>query len=439
MSSKISKALLSIGLASSLALVGCSSSDSDTNTDGATTVEFWHSASGASAEIIRTLIADFNSTNTSGITVEEVYQGSYQDAIASLTNAVGTTELPDVMQVTDTSTGFMYDSGLITPVEDLLEDSSFVEDLVPIIGAYYTYDDKLQAMPFQASMPMVYANKTLLEQAGLPTTEGPKTVEELTTWAQTIKDETDTAGLTVGLNSYWLEVLTASAGELYCTPDNGLGGEPATGVNYSSASQVAQWTNMQEIFESGAFLNVGQEGSEAQNAMGSRTSAMMLGSSGNLGNVSGMLGDELVVFPFPIDSTDGGTAPSGNALWVIGQDKSDEEQAAAAEFAAFMGSADSQVQSFTETGYLPNSVSAVTDSRTNASEAGKVILDQLESTQGNDITGGCHTGAMAQLRSDAAQPAVERIAAGADVETTLKEAETTGAEVIANYSERSGR
>ncbi|MDO5670191.1 MAG: extracellular solute-binding protein [Corynebacterium sp.] len=446
---KNSTAVAGFSLATALFLTACSDSgDTDANnTDAsngapaeAVTIEFWHSASGASADIIRQLVEEFNAENDVNATVNEIYQGSYQDAIASLTNAVGTVDLPDVMQVTDTSTGFMYDSGLVTPIADLAEGemADNIEDLVPIIDQYYTYDDKLQAMPFQVSMPVIYANDSLLEEAGLSTDNGPETVEELTEWAQTIKDSTGTAGLTLGLNSYWLEVMTSSAGELYCTPDNGLGGEPADAVNYSSDAQISQWTNMQEIIESEALLNVGQQGSEAQNAFGSETAGMLMASSGNLGNVSSMLPDGFTVYPCPIDHGDGGLAPSGNALWVIGQDKDDTQQSAAAAFVQFMGSPESQAKIFAATGYLPNSTAAIELARPEASPQATVILDQLESAEGSFITGGCHSGAMASLRSDAAQPAIDAIAAGNDVKATLESAEAEGSEVIARYNERAG-
>lgn len=433
--------LAAIGAGLALALTGCSSPTTTPPAQaGPVKISFWHSASGAPAELLTTLVSDFNKANEDKIEVEAIYQGAYNDALAKLVNAVSSTGIPDVMQITDTQTGFMVDSGLTTPVEKMLTgaDADVLDDIVPVAKSYYTVDGALQAMPFQVSVPVIYANKALLAEAGLDADNPFKTTAELGEWVKTIHEKTGKAGLTLGMNSFWLEELTASAGELYCTPGNSMN-EAATAVNYATDKQVAQWTIVQDLVASKALMNVGQAGSDAQNAFGNQSAAMVMLTSGNLGNISRLLPDGFVVLPFPKDDPNGGIVPSGNAVWLLTKDKTDASKAASAKFVAYLGSPEVQAQSFAKTGYLPNSNAAIALAEPNASVPGQAILKMFLAAKSSDITSGCHSGAMPSLRSGAAQPAIDKIVAGTDVKTALQEAEAKGKDLIAEYNQRAGK
>ena len=55
----------------------------DVDTNGVT-VSFWHAMGGVNGEAMDYLVNKFNEENTDGITVEAVYQGSYDDTINKL-------------------------------------------------------------------------------------------------------------------------------------------------------------------------------------------------------------------------------------------------------------------------------------------------------------------------------------------------------------------
>ena len=66
-----------------------------------TTITFWHSMGGVNGEAMTYLVDEFNSENTHGITVEAIYQGSYDDAINKLKSAQIGNMGADLVQIYD--------------------------------------------------------------------------------------------------------------------------------------------------------------------------------------------------------------------------------------------------------------------------------------------------------------------------------------------------
>lgn len=85
-----------------------------------TTITFWHSMGGVNGEAMTALVDKFNQENQYGITVEAVYQGSYDDAINKLKSAQIGNMGADLVQIYDIGTRFMIDSGWVIPMQQLL-------------------------------------------------------------------------------------------------------------------------------------------------------------------------------------------------------------------------------------------------------------------------------------------------------------------------------
>ena len=91
------------------ALIGDDFNTLDTN---GVKLTFWHSMGGVNGEAMTALVDKFNQENQYGITVEAVYQGSYDDAINKLKSAQIGNMGADLVQIYDIGTRFMIDSGL---------------------------------------------------------------------------------------------------------------------------------------------------------------------------------------------------------------------------------------------------------------------------------------------------------------------------------------
>ena len=66
-----------------------------------TKLTFWHSMGGVNGEAMTALVDKFNQENEYGITVEAVYQGSYDDAINKLKSAQIGNMGADLVQIYD--------------------------------------------------------------------------------------------------------------------------------------------------------------------------------------------------------------------------------------------------------------------------------------------------------------------------------------------------
>ncbi|HBE86477.1 MAG TPA: ABC transporter substrate-binding protein, partial [Lachnoclostridium sp.] len=127
-----------------------------------TTITFWHSMGGVNGEAIDTLVTKFNKENTSGITVEAQYQGSYDDAINKLKSAQIGNMGADLVQIYDIGTRFMIDSGWVIPMQELIDEDQWdLTQVEPNIAAYYTVNGNLYSMPFNSSTPILYYNKDI--------------------------------------------------------------------------------------------------------------------------------------------------------------------------------------------------------------------------------------------------------------------------------------
>ena len=102
-----------------------------------TTITFWHAMGGTNGEVLQQIVDDFNASQDE-IEVKAEYQGTYDDTITKLKAAMQSDSgLPDVCQMYDVGTKFMYDSGAVIPVEDKFESTGYDKSSVmDVISSY---------------------------------------------------------------------------------------------------------------------------------------------------------------------------------------------------------------------------------------------------------------------------------------------------------------
>ncbi|WP_426738105.1 extracellular solute-binding protein [Plantibacter sp. 2H11-2] len=409
---------------------------------GPITVDFWYSVGGSSADALLKQVDAFNSDNAYDITVNAVYQGDYTETTAKLTNAVQSGDTPVLLQGGDTFASYLHDSGLATAPEAVtaFDGKPFDADgVVPAAANYYTFDDELWAVPLMVSQPAVFFDPAILATAELDPSKPPTSVSELFDWADKIYETTGTPGLVFQQNEWWNEQFSALNGVVYCTPDNGLKGKPADAFDFVNDDLVDVWSHYQTSLQSGAIVNVGSDGVAAQNSFSVGQSAMLLASSASLGTTSAAAAFDVNAFALPISGDKGGAVPGGSSLWILGEGHGDAEQAAALEFSKFMGSKSVQEQIFQDSGYLPSNQEALDAlTKSESTQAKVALLTQLTNTTESAATGGCHNGAFGQSRADV-KSAIQAIAGGADVRTSLQAAQDKGTTQLLAYNERVGK
>ena len=438
-------------VAVSLALAGCGGGDGGSS-DGAeapgadalkdakrvTTVSFWHAMDGKNAEVLTELVKEFNSSHQGKIEVKATYAGKYDDAITKYKAAIQSKSTPDVIQIYDIGTQFMIDAKQTVPMQSFIDrDKMDVSDLQPNITGYYSVDDKLNSMPFNTSMPLLYINKTLFKKAGLDPEKPPTTLDEVRAAAEKLskkKGGPADYGFGAAIYGWLLEQFIATAGQEYCDNGNGRDGR-ATKVNFDQETNLAVVSWWQKMVKDGLAANTGRDTKAAQAAFKSGQLAMNLESTGQLGAYSQAAkegGWELGASNYPhVKAGDtGGPIIGGASLWINGVGHKDANKEAAWQFVKFLVDPKSQATWHTGTGYFPNSKGALNEpvdvEYRKANPLFDVAVKQLEGTELTKATQGCLLGVMPQARK-ASEDALESALNGADP----KEAMTKAAESVA--------
>jgi multiple sugar transport system substrate-binding protein len=91
---------------------------------------------------------------------------------------------PDIIQTFTASFPTYAASDIIVPLDDLMG-KEYIDDLFPSYKDDYSYNGKLMGIPWAPSPYVLYWNKELFKQAGLPD-RAPQTYDEMLTFAEAI-------------------------------------------------------------------------------------------------------------------------------------------------------------------------------------------------------------------------------------------------------------
>ncbi|HET8767218.1 MAG TPA: ABC transporter substrate-binding protein [Pedococcus sp.] len=446
-------------LATSLVLAACgggtgSSSDgagapkADVLKDakGVTTVSFWHAMDGKNAEVLTQLVKEFNDQNKGKIEVKATYAGKYDDAITKYKAAIQSKSTPDVIQIYDIGTQFMIDAKQTVPMQSFIDrDKLDVSDLQPNITGYYSVDKKLNSMPFNTSMPLLYINKSLFTKAGLDPNKPPTNLDEIRTAAEKLSKKNGGPadyGFGAAIYGWLLEQFMATSGQEYCNNGNGRTGR-ATSVNLASDTDLAVVSWWQKMVKDGLAANTGRDTKAAQAAFKSGQVAMNLESTGQLGGYSQAAkagGWELGAtnYPHVKAGETGGPIIGGASLWINGVNHKDANKEAAWQFVKFLSSPKSQATWHTGTGYFPNSKGALNQpvdvEYRKANPLFDVAVQQLDSTKLTTATQGCLLGVMPQARK-ASEDGLESALNGADPKAAMTKAADAVAAQAKTYND----
>jgi len=162
-----------------------------TEADGRTEITVWHAWVGLTKRTIEAIAEDYNESQDA-VTVRVEAQGTYEELLKKYEDAIADPDsLPDIVLSEDTTTRFMIDSQTILPAQACIDAdpdaAEIYEDILPAVTAAYTVEDVLWPAAFSVSSPVLYANLSHLDQAGLPTDTLPRTLDELRATAEAIK------------------------------------------------------------------------------------------------------------------------------------------------------------------------------------------------------------------------------------------------------------
>ena len=371
-------------------------------------ITLWHSMGGRNGVALNALVERFNAQQKGKAKVEAIFQGPYNDTLSKLKASIQSKQLPEIVQVNEIGSHLVYDLKITVPYADLAKKYGYAtDDLLKGISAYYTIDGKLVSMPFNASAPMLYYNKTAFKEAGLDPDRPPTTLAEVRAAAEKLVvksgNRTTRYGYTSAVDGWLLEQLVARAGLEYCNNSNGRNGL-ATAVQWDQPAirGIVRWWGA--MMRDGVGLNAGRNNDDAIAAFTSGRAAMLMFTSANMRDMIKSSKFEVGVanYPAPEAGMNGQVLNGGASIWVVAGLTPAKERAAT-DFLAFLGSPEAQATWSTATGYIPVNAKAV--DLPEFKEAVKANPEfakpaaQLSNVASTPASRGCFMGVMPQARN----------------------------------------
>jgi sn-glycerol 3-phosphate transport system substrate-binding protein len=403
----------------------------------ASKIVWWHAMGGVNGEALGKIVANFNKSQ-SKITVEAIFQGSYDDLLTKLNTALASNAAPALAQVYDIGQAYMRDSKEVVPMQAFIDRDKFsTTDFEPAVINYYKYQDKLQSMPFNSSSSILYYNKDAFRAAGLDPEKPPLTFSEVTEAAKklTKKDGGATVQYGFGPSIYgWLfEQLMATSAAPYADKGNGRD-DRATKVMWNSAEGKAILDWWKAGVDGGYFYNPGIDNPGATNAFNSGKTAMYIESTAQLRNTINTAKFQVGTGLYPRPDSkpkDGGNIIGGASLYIM-KSRPAAEQQAAWEFVKYVTTPAVQAQWQADTGYYPIVKAAYNEgpSKEWATKYPQFLtaVNQIRDSPQNRMTNGAVLGVMPQARQRT-QKMIESVLLGK--ETSQQALESAVAEINA--------
>jgi len=420
---------------------------------GPVSIDFWHSESAANEAALEGLVDRFNASQDE-VKVRLLFQGNSDDIILKLLTSLRGGDVPALVDLKDADFQVMVDSGGATPVQKFIDEEGYdLSDFDKKAVDYYTADDKLYAVPFAITVPMLFYNKVPFQEVGLDPEKPPLTLDDVRAYSEKLlkvdgAGNVVRSGIAMDMGAWYVEMILAEHGELYVNNNNGRDGRATEAVfNNDTGQAYFRWWD--EMVEKGWAFNVGRSPNiaDALLAVAAGRAAMAVSSSAALRSVldvleAGMEGVELGVGPFPaVPGGTGGTGVFGRALWIMNK-RPEAEQQAAWKLARWLAEPEQQAEFFVSTGFLPVSLSAY-DLESSRQVLEKypyfqLPVDLFVETPSTPEKLGPRIGPFSKVREIVVQEWEEMIVGGKDPVQALDDAAERATKELQDYNSRVG-
>lgn len=405
-------------------------------------IVFWHAMTGEGQKALEKIVDDYNKSQDE-VVVDAIFQGSYEESIVKFKAVSGTKEVPDLVQMNDVSTSFMYRSGAVVPMYEFIkEDKNFDESkLEDVLLNYYRINGNLYSMPFNSSTAILVYNKDAFREVGLDPEKAPKSYKEIEEYSRKLvktnkNGVVDRYGFSIISYAWFIEQLLANDNSLYVDEENGRNGKLPTKVVYGKQLPVIlDW--MRRMNTEKLATNYGREWNTTRSAFNSGKVAMFLDSSAGITGVIKNSNFEVGTAFIPNESGEfNGSIIGGASLWIT-KSENKAKQKAAWDFVKYATSKDVQAFWSSKTGYFPvNKESYDTDLMKATMEKMpqfKTIVEELEATNKNTATQGAILGVFPDVREKMVE-AMEAVSEGKDSKKEAQNVEKASNRIISRYN-----
>lgn len=403
---------------------------------------FWHAMSGESQQALEKIVNDYNKSQND-VHVDAIFQGSYEESIVKFKAVAGTKEAPNLVQMNDISTSFMYKSGAIIPMNDFIEkDTTFnIGKLDDVLLNYYKINGKLYSMPFNSSTAILVYNKDAFKDVGLDPEKAPKSYKEIEEYSKKLVKKNsngivDRYGFSIISYAWFIEQLLANDNSLYVDQENGRNGNNPTKVAYENQlPTILNW--IQNMNKEKLAINYGRDWDATRSAFSSGKVAMFLDSSAGLTALIQNSNFEVGTAFIPNESgVFNGSVIGGGSLWITNSNNEAKEKAAW-DFVKYAVSKDVQAVWSSSTGYFPvNTESYETptmkETMTKMPQF-KIVVDELKATNKNTATQGAILGVFPDVREKMVET-MEAVSEGKDGTKASQDVAKASNKIITRYN-----
>jgi sn-glycerol 3-phosphate transport system substrate-binding protein len=412
-----------------------------------TTIEFWYAFTDAPRSgWIQDRIAEFNdelAAQNSPYRIEGANKGSYRETLEASVLAARQGNPPHLVQLFEVGSQLAVDAGIFRAIDGFGEGIDLSDYIEPVLN-YYTIGGRVYSIPFNSSSPILYANETLLERAGLSATDLPETFGELLEACATAKAAgVGEACITFPLHTWFFEQWVAQQGAPLVNNGNGRD-ERATEVLLTSDAALNVGQFMKDLADGGYYSYTGRfedwAGSEA--IFGNQQSIYFITSTADAGNIirgAGEAGFDVAtgLLPIPDGATRNGVVIGGASVWLT-EGNPDVEAVVARDFVLYMTNTENMSDWHKLTGYYPVRVSSVDMLEAEGwfveNPEFTIAFTQLSETLTNQATAGALLGTFLDTRTIVAE-ALQKIYQGSStVEEAMAEAKRQADAVLAEYN-----
>lgn len=226
-------------------------------------VVFWHQHSGIREQMLERIIAEFNETNPYGITVDAQYQGSYGEIFNQMLVRLGTPDVPDlVVAYQNQAATYQLADGLID-MRSLVESPTWglsEEEIADFFPGFWqqdifpTFGGARLGFPPNRSLEVMYYNVDWLEELGY---DGPPTTPEEFREIACAATQNPFSGATgSGSLGYQLSLDASRFASFTFAFGGNVFDYQANRYTYDSPEAIAAMTFIQELIQEGCASTV---------------------------------------------------------------------------------------------------------------------------------------------------------------------------------------
>lgn len=344
--------------------------------EGVTTVQFWHSLGGKNGEYMDALIQRFNESHED-IEVVGTFQGSYDETVTKLQQAIASGTGPDVSMLERAYVQMFADAEVLEDLTPYLEQSGIsADDFTPGLMGHSYFNDKLVSLPLNRSTPILHVNKTLLDELGLSV---PTTWEEMKEVANALVvkegNEFKRYGVSMPYDTWYPIAMISQAGGTFFNEDN-----TSIGFGENGAGEKV-FSYLKDLQSTGAlYYPPAQDSGNIVNSMFVEGKVgMIFQSTGSIGGLASTVDFDYVTAFLPKDEVHANPTGGANVTLL----SSSKNKDAAWEFIRWMEmEEEGGLEFILQSGYLPFTKQMVESAKMQelwAKEPNrKVAYDQLE-------------------------------------------------------------